>query len=370
MKFSKAFEIGFQSPSSPIMEGIFDLHNYIFFYLILIFVFVVTVFFQILYDFCFVYNSDFYNEDDLDVFYEFSEVRTVVHGSILEIVWTIVPSIILFFISIPSFSLLYEMDEIVDPKQTFKVIGNQWYWTYEVFDKNSNEFVEIESYMRSVEDMLKVFNNNDAIIAYKYTGRRLLEVDNSLYIPSKTEMRAIVTASDVLHSWAIPSFGVKIDAVPGRLNQIPIYVNVPGIYYGQCSEICGVNHGFMPIRVVAYLFCKMYLANLFFINSIILSVIIVFGILFFSKNFMIVLISIELFMLSVNFFLISGSIYFDDFSVQFIILFLLSIAAAEAALGLAIVILQHRIYGNVNLYTSYKNIKGLKIDGGFFFLFF
>ena len=141
-------------------------------------------------------------------------------------------------IAVPSFSLLYSVDEIIDPTITLKVIGHQWYWSYEYSDfLNENyETIDFDSYMIPEEDL----NIGDL---------RLLEVDNEVYLPLNTHVRVIVSSSDVLHCWAIPSFGIKLDACPGRLNQTSLYVKRTGSYYGQCSEICGVNHGFMPIVV-------------------------------------------------------------------------------------------------------------------------
>jgi len=156
---------------------------------------------------------------------------------VVEIVWTITPAIILIIIAIPSFSLLYAMDEVIDPILTVKVIGSQWYWSYEYSDA-TDDSIFFDSYMVLDEDLDK--------------GQfRLLEVDNRVVVPTNTHVRLIVTATDVLHSWAVPSLGVKLDACPGRLNQTSIFVKREGVFYGQCSEICGINHGFMPIAVEA-----------------------------------------------------------------------------------------------------------------------
>jgi cytochrome c oxidase subunit 2 len=161
----------------------------------------------------------------------------IVHGTVLEIVWTLVPSLILVFIAIPSFALLYSMDEVISPSLTLKVTGYQWYWAYQYSDYNSTSgrgSLSFDSYMVDENDL----NVGDL---------RLLEVDNEAVLPVNTHVRVILTAADVLHSWAIPSLGVKTDAVPGRLNQIPVFIKREGVFYGQCSELCGVNHGFMPI---------------------------------------------------------------------------------------------------------------------------
>lgn len=156
----------------------------------------------------------------------------------IEIVWTITPSLILMLIAVPSFALLYSIDEVIDPVITLKVIGHQWYWSYEYSDfsdKNGNA-IAYDSYMLQDDDLVP--------------GQlRLLEVDNRVVLPLKTHLRVLITSADVLHSWAIPSLGVKMDACPGRLNQVSLYINREGTFFGQCSEICGIQHGFMPIVV-------------------------------------------------------------------------------------------------------------------------
>nr|YP_010580881.1 cytochrome c oxidase subunit II [Pyrops viridirostris]UZT27066.1 cytochrome c oxidase subunit 2 [Pyrops viridirostris] len=148
-----------------------------------------------------------------------------------EAIWTTLPAVVLVFIAIPSIKILYMMEEIVNPSITIKTIGHQWYWSYEYSDSKKLEF---ESYMKTPE---------------KAESFRLIEVDNRMMVPYMTQMRIIVSSSDVIHSWTIPSMGVKMDAVPGRLNQISMYVNKPGLFFGQCSEICGMNHSFMPIAM-------------------------------------------------------------------------------------------------------------------------
>lgn len=163
--------------------------------------------------------------------------RYLVDGTLLEIVWTIVPAIILVLIAFPSLKLLYLMDEVMDPALTIKAIGHQWYWSYEYSDYQTKT-LEFDSYMVPVSDL----NKGDF---------RLLEADNKLVVPINTHIRVLVTGADVLHSFAVPALGVKMDAVPGRLNQTGFFVKRPGIFYGQCSEICGANHSFMPIVVEA-----------------------------------------------------------------------------------------------------------------------
>jgi cytochrome c oxidase subunit 2 len=179
------------------------------------------------------------------------------HSTLLEIVWTVIPAIILMIIAIPSFALLYSLDEVVNPSITLKVIGHQWYWSYEYsdYEKLDNEEVTsitFDSYMKSENDL-------------DIGSFRLLEVDNRVVLPSNTHIRVLVTAADVLHSWAIPSLGVKVDACPGRLNQVFVFLKRQGTFYGQCSEICGVNHGFMPIVIqsVSYEYYLNWITNKF-----------------------------------------------------------------------------------------------------------
>nr|QPB70864.1 cytochrome c oxidase subunit II [Ommatopseudes harmani] len=157
--------------------------------------------------------------------------RNVLEGQTIELVWTITPALVLIFIATPSLTLLYLMDEINKPVMTNKIIGHQWYWSYEYSDFMETEF---DSYM------INKNNNNEM---------RLLDVDNRLILPLNTFIRLIVTSEDVIHSWTLPSSGVKIDGTPGRLNQTSLFLYKTGLIFGQCSEICGMNHSFMPIVV-------------------------------------------------------------------------------------------------------------------------
>nr|YP_010183536.1 cytochrome c oxidase subunit II [Drawida gisti]QVG61465.1 cytochrome c oxidase subunit II [Drawida gisti] len=159
--------------------------------------------------------------------------RFAMEAHTLETVWTVSPAAVLLFLALPSLRLLYVIDEAWDPSVTIKVVGHQWYWSYEYTDFLNIEF---DSYMLPVSDL--------SLGEY-----RLLEVDNRIVVPMRLESRLMITAADVIHSWTVPSLGVKIDAVPGRLNQISFTPMQPGIFYGQCSEICGANHSFMPIAV-------------------------------------------------------------------------------------------------------------------------
>nr|UBU96192.1 cytochrome c oxidase subunit 2 [Meloe poggii] len=159
--------------------------------------------------------------------------RYLLEGQLIEIIWTVLPAITLIFIALPSLRLIYILDETNNPLLTIKTIGHQWYWSYEYSDFSTLEF---DSYMIPVNEM-------------KNWNFRLLDVDNRMIVPFKTQVRMLVTAADVIHSWTIPSLGVKIDATPGRLNQTNFLSNRPGLFYGQCSEICGANHSFMPIVI-------------------------------------------------------------------------------------------------------------------------
>nr|QWE51011.1 Cox2 [Phaeophyceae sp.] len=199
------WQAGFQDPATPIMEGIFFFNGLLMSFMLLIACLVGWLLFR-----CVILFNEFEN----------SEPVSFNHSTVLEVVWTICPALVLMGISIPSYNLLYAMEEVIDPGLTIKVVGHQWYWSYEVSD----------------------FESPGSIF-------RLLEVDNRLFVPVGTHIRVLVTSADVLHSWAVPSLGVKIDACPGRLNQILIFIKRKGVFYGQCSEICGINHGFMPIVI-------------------------------------------------------------------------------------------------------------------------
>nr|YP_002265486.1 cytochrome c oxidase subunit II [Contacyphon sp. BT0012]ACF35071.1 cytochrome c oxidase subunit II [Contacyphon sp. BT0012] len=169
----------------------------------------------------------------LTLFFNKFNNRFLLEGQTIEIIWTILPAITLIFIALPSLRLLYLLDEINNPMITLKTIGHQWYWSYEYSDFNQIEF---DSYMIPTNELPQ---NNF----------RLLDVDNRVILPFNTQIRMMITAADVLHSWTIPALGVKVDATPGRLNQTSFFMNRPGLYYGQCSEICGSNHSFMPILI-------------------------------------------------------------------------------------------------------------------------
>lgn len=214
--------IRFQDSATPNQEGIHELYDHIMFYLTLILGLVSYILFIVIKD----YKNNVF------------AYKYIKHGQTLEIIWTIFPAVILLLIAFPSFILLYLCDEVLTPAMTIKVIGLQWYWKYEYSDfvTDSGETIEFESYLIP-EDMLE-------------EGQlRLLDVDNSIVIPVDTHVRFIVSAADVIHCFAIPSLGVKIDATPGRLNQVSALIQRTGIFYGQCSEICGVGHSAMPIKI-------------------------------------------------------------------------------------------------------------------------
>jgi len=157
--------------------------------------------------------------------------RFLLHGQTIEIIWTILPAIVLIFIALPSLRILYLLDEINSPAITLKTIGHQWYWSYEYSDFLNLEF---DSYIVPTNEL-------------ETNGFRLLDVDNRIVLPINTQIRILVTAADVLHSWTVPALGVKVDGTPGRLNQTNFLINRPGLFFGQCSEICGANHRFIPI---------------------------------------------------------------------------------------------------------------------------
>nr|UXW88406.1 cytochrome c oxidase subunit II [Afissula kambaitana] len=169
----------------------------------------------------------------ISLFFNKFNYRFLLEGQMIEMIWTILPAITLIFIALPSLKLIYIIDEIRNPLVTLKTIGHQWFWSYEYTDFSNIEF---DSYMIPTNNM-NTFNF------------RLLETDNRTILPYESQIRLLVTSTDVIHSWTIPSTGIKIDASPGRLNQMSFTLNRTGMFYGQCSEICGTNHSFMPITI-------------------------------------------------------------------------------------------------------------------------
>lgn len=220
---SERMQLSFQDPATPIMEGLIDLHNNIMIVLVFIAFFVSTVLYRAIFLF-----------DEKNT----HKVVAVKHGAFIEIVWTVIPTLILVCMATPTFSLLYAMDEVIEPALTIKAVGHQWYWSYEYSDYENIKPISFDSYMVPESDL-------------KSGEFRLLEVDNRLVVPTHSHIRVVVTSDDVIHSFAVPSLGIKVDAIPGRLNQATFYIKREGVFYGQCSEICGANHGFMPIVVHA-----------------------------------------------------------------------------------------------------------------------
>nr|QOP62910.1 cytochrome c oxidase subunit 2 [Synallactes sp. Y30071] len=206
-------QLGLQDASSPLMEELIYFHDYTIIILTLITVLVSYGLLSLL-------SSSFTN-------------RFFLEGQELETIWTIIPAIVLIFLALPSLQLLYLMDEVNNPFLTIKAIGHQWYWSYEYTDYHNIEF---DSYMIPTSDL----ENGQP---------RLLGVDNRLVLPFQNPIRILISSADVLHSWAVPSLGIKMDAVPGRLNQTSFLINRTGLFFGQCSEICGANHSFMPIVI-------------------------------------------------------------------------------------------------------------------------
>ncbi|YP_002364578.1 cytochrome c oxidase subunit II (mitochondrion) [Epinephelus lanceolatus] len=206
-------QLGLQDAASPVMEELLHFHDHA-----LMIVFLIST--LVLYIIVAMISTKLTNKYVLD-------------SQEIEIIWTILPAVVLILIALPSLRILYLMDEINDPHITIKAMGHQWYWSYEYTDYEDLGF---DSYMIPTQDLTP--------------GQfRLLEADHRMVIPLNSPIRVLVSAEDVLHSWAVPALGVKMDAVPGRLNQTAFITSRPGVFYGQCSEICGANHSFMPIVV-------------------------------------------------------------------------------------------------------------------------
>ena len=214
------WQLGMQAPATPVKERIHSFHNELLVIISLITVFVLGLM--------------------LVAMVRFHHRRHPVptrtsHNPVIEILWTVVPVLILVIIAIPSFKLMYYMDRVPDPEMTIKVTGHQWYWSYEYSDQGGLAFDS------------NIIPENDL----KPGQKRLLDVDNPLVVPADTIVRVQITGTDVIHSWFIPSFGVQEYAIVGRLNESWMKVEHEGTYYGQCNQICGVNHAFMPIKIEA-----------------------------------------------------------------------------------------------------------------------
>jgi len=214
----RPWEMGMQPPATPVKDRLNAFHNEL-----LVIIFLIAGFVMAL---------------QLYVIVRFNHRRNPVpsrtsHNAVIEILWTIVPVLILVIIAIPSFKLMYYMDRVPNPDMTIKVTGHQWYWTYEYPDQSGLSF---DSNMIPEADL-------------KPGQKRLLDVDNPLVVPVDTVIRVYVTGTDVIHSWFVPSFGVQEYAIVGRLNESWMKVERPGVYYGECNQICGINHAFMPIKI-------------------------------------------------------------------------------------------------------------------------
>nr|UJG45425.1 cytochrome c oxidase subunit II [Agrypnia pagetana] len=205
--------LNFQNGASPLMEQMIFFHDFTLLILTLI-IFLITYLM-------------------INLFFNKLINRFLMEEQMIELIWTILPAIILIFIALPSLKLLYLLDENNKPIITLKTMGHQWYWSYEYSDFKKINF---DSFMIPTNKL----NMNEF---------RLIEVDNRIILPMKTQIRIMISASDVIHSWTIPSLAIKADAVPGRLNQTNFLLNRPGLFFGQCSEICGTNHSFMPITI-------------------------------------------------------------------------------------------------------------------------
>jgi cytochrome c oxidase subunit 1 len=245
------WQLGFQQASSTSMESIIHFHDDLMFYLIFITIFVLFMLLRTVQ--IFHINSTYPN---LQPYRDYHKV--VAHHVGLEVIWTLLPTILLCNIMSASFALLYSLEEMHNPQLTIKIIGHQWYWSYEIShfcweEKNTKWFLDVtntelkgvfyhanfDSYMRQDDDLV-------------IGELRLLEVDRCLFLPTHTQIRLNFTGADVIHSWAVPTFGIKTDCIPGRLNQTPLFITRKVTAYGQCSELCGINHGFMPISVVTF----------------------------------------------------------------------------------------------------------------------
>ncbi|MBI3710962.1 MAG: cytochrome c oxidase subunit II [Proteobacteria bacterium] len=214
------WQLGMQTPASPSKHKIEDLHN-----LLLVITTVITIFVLGLLIYTMIRFRASANP----------KPSRVTHHTWLEVAWTVVPVIILLIIAIPSFKMLYFMDRTVDADMTLKVVGHQWYWSYEYPDNGDLKF---DSYMIPDADL-------------KPGQKRLLEVDNRLVVPVGATIRLLIIGTDVIHSWLVPALGVQLYAMPGRVNETWVRVERPGVYYGQCNQICGTNHAYMPIAIEA-----------------------------------------------------------------------------------------------------------------------
>lgn len=212
------FQLGFQDPATTTMQGIYFFNLHLLFVIIGIVLFVAWLLFLVL------KNFTEFNSTKVSCYFT--------HSNFCEIIWTSVPALILLSLASPSFSLLYSLDEISNPELTLKILGHQWYWSYEMSDFNS--CLEIHNLKFSSYMLTNEVLKEKSSIGYF----RNLETNKRIVLPTNTHLRFLITAVDVLHSWTIPSFGVKVDACPGRLNQANLFIKRFGVFFGQCSEIC------------------------------------------------------------------------------------------------------------------------------------
>jgi len=236
---AEPWQIMFQDPATPIMEGIISFHNDLMVFAAGVCIFVLYLLIRSVNLFMNNENSQRQVEGTTSRF-----VNSITHHTSLEVVWTIVPAIMLLIVAVPSFALLYSIEEFVEPSLTVTATGHQWYWSYEYSNFKKVDFNGLFKNYKFDSYMVETASLDEGNL-------RLLEVDRRLLLPVGTHIQMSITASDVLHCWAVPAFGIKVDACPGRINQTTIYIKRGGVYYGQCSEICGINHGFMPIVVRA-----------------------------------------------------------------------------------------------------------------------
>ena len=217
---SKPWQLFFQDPMSPTAERVYDLNVFLLWIEGIITVFVLGLMAYI----CFRFSAK-----------RNPTPSKTTHNTLLEVIWTGVPVIILLVITVPSLKLLYFSNKTQEAEMTLKVLGNQWYWTYEYPDHDDLTF---DSNLVPDEEL-------------KEGQPRLLSVDNPVVLPANTNIRLLLGSNDVIHNWAMPSLAIKLDTTPGRTNETWTHINKPGDYYGMCSELCGINHGFMPIHIKA-----------------------------------------------------------------------------------------------------------------------
>lgn len=287
VNYFNKYTVYFSYPKSWVMWAIIDLHDYMMFFIINIFLVVFIYMCLIL----FAQQNFFLNINFLKK-YVVLNVKDYNDEPLLEFIWTFLPALLLAVMSWPSFTLLYAMEQLIDPFHTVIITGNQWYWTYQYsdFDVISDIIIQLDSaaginYINKIawkeyalidENFFPLDNDFELFDLIQFIGKharkyentqlvydsiiitddnlpagypRLLCTDQVLVLPANVSIRLLITSSDVIHSWALPSHGIKMDAIPGRVNQVPFLTPFWGTYWGQCSELCGINHGFMPIEV-------------------------------------------------------------------------------------------------------------------------